>query len=1017
MMDQDELIVVFVEESVEHLASIEPDLLEMEEHIDRIDADTVNRIFRAVHSIKGAAGFFGFSKIGDLAHIMENLLSQVRDGKMTVTPQLIDSLLTGLDTLRAMLDDVNESEGIDTSQEMARLSALMGGEIQEPAPVVKVSPKSGEEPDSFDIKADQLERFVKTGNFLYTVQISLRKDLKEKDRTPLDLVNTISSCGELIESRLVYDSISGLSDCLENDIFFVFAFATIMDVEMVCQALDITGDQVGEIDIQDHQQALALKAKELLAKNRQKEGLSSIKEKYPAQEQTFESHPTPAGAAETVKSADPLPTAQPQKIGGQTVQVEEKFRIGISFLNELVNLAGEMVLGRNQLSQIVQPLVKDTPGLSPVIQHISRITTEMQGKIMQMRMQPVSNIFGKFHRVVRDLAKKLNKEIGLTTYGEEVELDRSIIEALSDPLTHLIRNSVDHGIELPSDRDAAGKPRQGNIELRAYHQAGHVYIDIIDDGAGIDCPRVGEKAVEKGLITREKMEEMGERELARLIFKPGFSTAAQISDVSGRGVGMDVVLTNIAQIGGTVDIDTRPGLGTTISLVLPLTLAIVSGLVIRTSGQCFVLPEANIDELVRIKPEEVALRINRVQNSQVLRLRDMLLPLISLDQVLQPDDRKNTDDPLNISSGRTEPMRVLIIKHGISRFGLLVDEVDNIEEIVVKPLPRYLEKQLCFSGASIMGNGDVALILDVAGMFEKAGLRHISLTGVQEAQSESRSATKDQQTLLLFNNGSEERFAMPLEQITRIERVQAARIEKIKDRHYLQYQGDKLRLVFLEDYLPVDRPDRSSQKTFGVIIPKQVKHPMGIVINHVEGTIQEQVDIDTKSITAPGLFGSAILEGKITLLPDMYRLFELAAPEWYDQPVQAEKEARTKRILIVEDTPFFRMIEKDFLTSAGFEVIEAENGKQAIDLLNEERVDAVIMDVVMPVMDGWEAIQIIRNDNRFKTLPVMAVTSLGSDIDETRGLEAGFDLWESKLNKERLLEKLTRMLDPSMEVA
>ena len=477
-----------------------------------------------------------------------------------------------------------------------------------------------------------------------------------------------------------------------------------------------------------------------------------------------------------------------------------------------------MVLGRNQLSQIVQPLVKDTPGLSPVIQHISRITTEMQGKIMQMRMQPVSNIFGKFHRVVRDLAKKLNKEIGLTTYGEEVELDRSIIEALSDPLTHLIRNSVDHGIELPEDREAAGKPRQGSIELRAYHQAGHVYIDIIDDGEGIDCAYVGEKAVEKGLITKEKMEDMSDRELARLIFKPGFSTATEISDVSGRGVGMDVVLTNIAQIGGSVDIDSRIGIGTTISLVLPLTLAIVSGLVIRTSDQCFVLPEANIDELVRIKPEEVALRINRVQNSQVLRLRDMLLPLIALDQVLHLEDpeAKDGEESFELSSDRIEPMRVLIIKHGISSFGLLVDEVENIEEIVVKPLPRYLEQQPCFSGASIMGNGDVSLILDVAGIFEKAGLRHLSLPSGETDQSESRSITKDLQTLLLFNNGSDERFAMPLEQITRIERVKISKIEKIKDRHYLQYQGDKLRLVFLEDYLPVDRPDRSGQETLGV---------------------------------------------------------------------------------------------------------------------------------------------------------------------------------------------------------
>ncbi|MBF0233520.1 MAG: response regulator, partial [Desulfamplus sp.] len=360
----------------------------------------------------------------------------------------------------------------------------------------------------------------------------------------------------------------------------------------------------------------------------------------------------------------------------------------------------------------------------------------------------------------------------------------------------------------------------------------------------------------------------------------------------------------------------------------------------------------------------------------------------------------------------TEPMRVLVIKHGNSQFGLQVDAVENIEEIVVKPLPRYLKSQKCFSGASIMGNGSVSLILDAAGLFEKAGLHHIDLDRYKKrAKVDTRQDGKDLQTLLIFDNNTPERFALPLELISRIERIKASAIERVKDQQYLQYQGDKLRLVFLEDYLPVTRPERSKDDTVGIIIPKQMKHPMGIVIHLVEGTVNTVVDIDTRSIMAPGLFGSAILDKKITLLPDMYRLFELAAPEWYQNKVLLKGETGVaKRILIVEDTPFFRMVEKDYLTSSGYDVLEAENGKLALDILSKEIVDGVILDIVMPEMDGWQTIRAIRDDSRLKDLPVMAVTSLAEDIDSKEGVKAGFTEWEAKLNKERLLEKLANML-------
>lgn len=1009
MMDQDELIGVFIEESMQHLESIEPDLLEMEKDIDNIDSEIVNGIFRAVHSIKGASGFFGFQKIGELSHIMENLLSLLREGKMKASSELIDALFAGVDALRAMFDDVTTSDQFDIQTEIDQLANILNP-VEEPSKIVTVKEKleSGKQAKTFDIQESKLDRFTKNGQFLYTITVYLKKDLTDKGRTPLDLINAIVSTGELIESRLGIEMIQGLSDCLENEITFVFAFATILEEDLIPVALDIPQDRVIVIDIEAHKQKYGPDSvKDLVSKK-----MAKVKKPEPVSKVNPEKDPViKKESSKTVLPKKQKKTStEPELKISHHIQTEEKIKVGVNFLNDLVNLAGEMVLGRNQLNQIAMPLVKDAPGLNPAIQHISRITTEMQEKIMQMRMQPVSMIFGKFQRIVRDLAKNLNKDIKLVIYGEDVELDRSIIEALSDPLTHLIRNSVDHGIESSEDREKFGKPKKGTIELKAYHQAGHVYIDIIDDGGGIDCPWIGEKAVEKGLITKEQMKEMGEKELAKLIFKPGFSTAKQVSSVSGRGVGMDVVLTNINQLGGTVDIDTTLYEGTTISLVLPLTLAIVSGLVICTGEQFFVLPEANIDELVRIKPDEIENRINFVQNSRVLRLRDMLLPLISLADVLLGLNQDQAGS--STLENRIEPVRVLVIKHGTSRFGLMVDAVENIEEIVVKPLPRYLKNQKCFSGASIMGNGSISLILDVVGLFEKAGLHHIDLKKQNEkTRIETRKDEKDLQTLLLFSNNTSEKFALPLELITRIERVKSSSIEKVKGQQYLQYQGDKLRLIYLEDYLPVEQPDRSKEDTICVIVPKLMKHPLGIVISAVEGTIQTIVDIDTKSIMSPGLFGSAILKDKITLFPDMYTLFELAAPEWYgSEPVSKNHGTTSKRILLVEDTPFFRMVEKDYLVSSGYEVLEAENGRQALAILAEEPVDAVILDIIMPEMDGWETIRAIRSNNRLKDLPVMAVTSLADDIDAKKGLEEGFTQWEAKLNKERLLEKLSRML-------
>lgn len=1018
--EHDDLLEGFVEDAVVHLQAMEPDLIALEASGDDPAPDVVNRIFRAVHSIKGAAGFFGLENIGNLGHAMETLLARIRDGEVTPTAGMIDALLAGGDTLRALLEDIGGSEDRDIADQIETLRAYQ--ESEPAAETVSVGPVDGG--DVFTISAADADRFLRQNLHLYATRIFLGKDIRDRGKSPFSFIQNMESLGHYVDAFLDMGAISGLSDCLDNDLAFSFLFATILEPDFVPDALGLPESQVREVPLTPGQgtQALIPVGEEDAPAAETGEAAAPGTEPAPG-EAAPSGVPPKAAAASEPASPEAAPSDRPESAGSPEAPspppasepaadsdprpapsaAEDKIRVGVGFLNELVNLAGEMVLGRNQLLQAASDLARQSPGLTPVLQHINRVTTEMQEKIMGMRMQPLSLIYDRFHRVVRGAARKLNKEVRLVTRGEEVDLDKTIIEGLTDPLTHLVRNAVDHGIEPPAEREAAGKPRFGTVALRACHQGGQVHLEIRDDGRGIDADKVARKALDQGLVSRERLEAMGERERIRLIFHPGFSTAAEVTDVSGRGVGMDVVQTNIEHLGGTVDVESRLGEGTRIQLVLPLTLAIVSGLLVRAGDDIFILPEADIDELVRVKPDEIADRIHTIQAAKVLRLRDRLLPLAELNGVL---GIAATSD---LSPDRSEPVRVLVVRQGARRFGLVVDAVVNTEEIVVKPLPRFLKRMAAFSGVTILGSGDVSLILDVAGLVALAGLDRVELGPEMGELAEPVAGSDDYQTLLVFDNGTEERFALPLEMVSRIERFPVDRIERIQDQPFLQYHDQKLRLVYLEDHLPVARPNRSAEERIGVIVPRQARFPVGIVFHRVINTFETAVELDTTSITAPGLFGTAVLDGRITLLPDLFRVLEMAAPEWYAAARPAETE-RPPRILLAEDTPFFRMVEREYLKSAGYEVLAVEDGAAALALLETEPVDAVVLDIVMPKKDGWDVVRAIRNDERLQHLPVMAVTSLEEEGLAAEGRAAGFDRWQRKLDKARILEDLAELL-------
>ena len=691
---------------------------------------------------------------------------------------------------------------------------------------------------------------------------------------------------------------------------------------------------------------------------------------------------------------------------------DSNIRVSVESLDHLMNLAGELVLGRNQLLQTIA--VGETKALEAAAAKINQVTCEMQDAIMQTRMQPIGNVFNRFTRVVRDLSTKLGKECQLVIEGKQVEVDKTIVEAIADPLTHLVRNAVDHGMELPSDREAASKPRQGVLQLRAFHQSGKVCVEIKDDGGGINADVIKRKAIDKGMITEDEAEQLHPRDVFRLIFMPGFSTAEQVSDVSGRGVGMDVVRTNIERIGGAVEIDSELGVGTTITVTLPLTLAIIPSLIVHCSDDRFAVPQVNIVELVRIRRSEVATRIGRVRDAEVLRLRGNLLPLIRLRDALDMSGEAPDNEPTIDKAGKhlDEAMNIIVVETGQHQYGLVVDGLFDSEEIVVKPLGRHLKECHCLSGATILGDGRVALILDISGIGQ-----HMAMGTTADASKrpgvddqDDSSLQGDQQSLLLFNNDPNEQFAIPMGVVSRIERIQADQVIRVGDQLLLQDADTSLPLICLEDHLSA-KPREERPRMFVVVFEASGKE-IGLLTPILHDVRNVTSVIDELMLREPGVIGTTVIDGVTTRLIDVHELVMDAHPDWFPEPVASDSgEVAGNRILLVEDSKFFRTQVRKHLQQHGYEVTEAEDGQFGWDavLADPNSFDLVVTDIQMPRMNGFELCDQIKGDARTSHLPVIALTSLAGDEDMKRGRLCGVDEYQVKMDREKLLAAV-RML-------
>ena len=543
--------------------------------------------------------------------------------------------------------------------------------------------------------------------------------------------------------------------------------------------------------------------------------------------------------------------------GGGSV-ADSAIRVDVNLLDKLMNLVGELVLARNQILQFTAS--SDNSALGATTQRLNLITTELQEGVMKTRMQPINIIWQKFPRVVRDLSGQFGKKIRLEMEGKETELDKTIVEAIKDPLTHIVRNSIDHGIETPEVRVAKGKPEEGRLFLRAYHEGGQVNIEIIDDGAGINPEKVKAKAVEKGLITAEQAARMGDREATHLIFLPGFSTAEKITNVSGRGVGMDVVKTNIEKIGGTVDISTRPGEGTTLRIKIPLTLAIIPALLVSCGGERFAIPQVSLLELVRLEGETGLQQIEMVHGSPVFRLRGNLLPLTYLSEQLKLPRAKD-DAAVNI-----------VVLHADGRqFGLIVDEISDTEEIVVKPLGKQFKGITKFAGATIMGDGRVALILDVMGLAKAANVvgEHRE-SRLAAANAAAASAAAHARAMLLLQVGPSRRMAVELSKVSRLEEFSQDAIEHSGEYEVVQYRGRIMPLIRLASLFPdhTRSGGASSGETTNVVVYALGNRNVGLVVDAILDITEESLEVDT-SRARHGIRGSAIIQGKVTELLDI----------------------------------------------------------------------------------------------------------------------------------------------------
>jgi len=868
-MSDDSLIDEFLVESIESLDRVDEELVQLESEPG--DREILASVFRSIHSIKGACGFLEFARLERVAHAGENLLSSLREGSLEMTEPIANALLELVDAVRHMLEYIGD-EGEESPEEYDDLVALLS----------ELNSAGTDDESRGDDQDDATEQGATEEEELPPLTA---EEMKALGLEPTDEAVLEEFLGlDLSSDDAAEAGADDASAAAPADTTAVDASATPAAPTPAAESATKNKRPLGELlrekglDPARIEEALAAQR----AGDRRR--LGEILVAQGSVEQKFVNDALREQRAENA----------PKKKGARGSGVESSnIRVSVSHLDQLMNMVGELVLARNQLVQGAG-LLADA-GIDAAAHRVNVITTELQESVMTMRMQPVGSVWSKFPRIVRDVSRACGKKVELEQLGRETELDKTLLEAISDPMTHLVRNAIDHGIETPEERAAVGKPEQGTLTLRSFHESGQVVIEISDDGKGLDLDRIRQKAVANGVLDEARSNELSAREAAQLIFHPGLSTAEKVSNISGRGVGMDVVKTNIERIGGQVDVTTERGCGTTVRVRIPLTLAIIPALIVTIDGDRFAIPQASLVELVRLESDSLERGIEWVQGVPVHRLRGQLLPLVDARSLLGVEDRVSGESTLCHDGACS----IVVLRYDAQRFGLVVDSINDTEEIVVKPLDRYLKDAGVYAGTTIMGDGYVALILDVMGVARGASIVSEGGSGIEIPTEEaSTGAETDTTRYLVCEVGSDRRVALELEQVDRLEEIRFESVERSGNGRVVQYRDEIMPLASLPECLGSDwleeggdvwQPDAGGSLQV-VVLPTPSGKPIGIVVGNVADIVDE-VDTARLPASAPRLAYSTAIGGRVTDVVDVAGLVAAldvhAVPgggDWLDEP-------------------------------------------------------------------------------------------------------------------------------------
>jgi len=963
----DDLLKDFLAETCEALDVLDSEIVELEQRPG--DPALLGSIFRVMHTIKGTCGFLGLPRLEAVAHAAEDVLGRVRDGELAVSHEVISRVLDALDRIKELVASLGESGAEPAGEDRAIIDALRriaSGEADSAA-AAPVSPPASEKKGSLFDRAGAASGIDTACELACAGFAAKSADGAELEPELLKLQFALAKGFEVALQKTPGIDIADVLTCLSDNGWTDEDIALLeAEIGKGFLTLGIEEDDVAALLAHLHRGAPDAAPAEM-----------------PLQAESAPAAPAPAAAEKQEAAAQ-----------GQT----QTLRVNINVLEDLMTLVSELVLTRNQLLQIMRSH-GDSPFAAP-LQRLNQVTTELQESVMMTRMQPIGNAWGKLPRLVRDLSQEVGKKIELVMTGADTELDRQILESIRDPLTHMVRNSADHGIETAADRLAAGKSAHGTIDLSARHEGGHIVVVVSDDGRGLPTARIRDKVLTNGLATETQLEGMSEQQIQQFIFRPGFSTAAAVTSVSGRGVGMDVVRNNIEKIGGIIEFQSTEGVGSRFTIKIPLTLAIVSALIVECEGERFALPQNSVVELVRIN-RVTSKGLESINGRPVYRLRDRLLPLVSLCEILGLPEPKIK--PV-VDAGEADSMYVVVSQVGAFVFGIIVDKVFDTEEIVVKPVSRCMRHISCFSGTTILGDGRVIMILDPNGLASAVSASpHAEAAAL--AGNAARGSHRDEAiSMLVFEASDGGPKAVPLSLIARLEETDLATAEKAGSLTVLQYRGGLMPLIDL-DGKPAERKGKHP-----ILVFVDGTRMLGLVVDKVVDIVDAPLDMQLSGGGRPGTLGSAIIAGAATDIIDTVHYLRQSNTDWFEVKTESPFGADSERsVLLVEDSAFFRNLLIPMLTVAGYSVTVAEHAEAAISLCKEGLdFDVIVSDIEMPGISGFDLVRKLRADERTSDIPIVALSSHANPKDIERGREAGFTDYVTKLDPKALLDVLSR---------